>query len=212
MKKAFLWMFEMGVLQLLLLAALIVACCLTSGCALERADPAARSNRAIYTITVTAHGDSSTATAYISDGLMATADGEGFIDFKTLDAEAAKRQAALDGLFFIPFSGKHEKGRFTKASFTGLDLSHDRFHMARAVMEGVVFQILWFMEAFGTQPDEKKGITLFDLKIRSFLDAIKEGGVAPVPTSQILYNQAIIDGIAKSAAAGREVEIEIPEI
>ncbi|MBQ9806398.1 MAG: Gfo/Idh/MocA family oxidoreductase, partial [Clostridia bacterium] len=40
---------------------------------------------------------------------------------------------------------------------------------------------------------------LFDLKIRTFLDAIKEGGEAPVPSSQILYNQAIIDGIAKSA-------------
>jgi len=60
--------------------------------------------------------------------------------------------------------------------------------------------------------EEKKGISLFDLKIRSFLDAVKEGGAAPVPSSQILYNQAIIDGIAKSAAAGREVEIEIPEI
>ena len=59
---------------------------------------------------------------------------------------------------------------------------------------------------------EKKGISLFDLKIRSFLDAIKEGGTAPVPTSQILYNQAIIDGIAKSAKLGREIEIEIPEI
>jgi len=53
---------------------------------------------------------------------------------------------------------------------------------------------------------------LFDLKIRTFLDAIKEGGAAPVPSSQILYNQAIIDGIAKSAEAGREVEIVIPEI
>ncbi len=60
--------------------------------------------------------------------------------------------------------------------------------------------------------EEKKGISLFDLKIRSFVDAVKEGGAAPVPASQILYNQAIIDGIAKSAAAGREVEIEIPEI
>ena len=59
---------------------------------------------------------------------------------------------------------------------------------------------------------EKKGISLFDLKIRSFLDAIKEGGTAPVPTSQILYNQAIIDGIAKSAELGREIEINIPEI
>ena len=53
---------------------------------------------------------------------------------------------------------------------------------------------------------------LFDLKIRTFLDAIKENGTAPVPSSEILYNQAIIDGIAKSAKAGREVEIVIPEI
>lgn len=52
----------------------------------------------------------------------------------------------------------------------------------------------------------------FDLKIRTFLDACKNGDPAPVPSSQILYNQAIIDGIAKSAEAGREVEIVIPEI
>ena len=52
----------------------------------------------------------------------------------------------------------------------------------------------------------------FDKKIRSFLDAIKNGGTAPVPTSQILYNQAILDGIARSSNLGREVEIEIPEI
>ncbi len=53
---------------------------------------------------------------------------------------------------------------------------------------------------------------LFDLKIRTFLDAVKENGKAPVPASEVLYNQAIIDGIAKSAACGREVEIVIPEI
>ena len=53
---------------------------------------------------------------------------------------------------------------------------------------------------------------LFDLKIRTFLDACKNGTPAPVPSSQILYNQAIIDGIAKSAECGREVEIVIPEI
>ncbi len=53
---------------------------------------------------------------------------------------------------------------------------------------------------------------LFEMKVRSFLDAIKEGLPAPVPSSQILYNQAIIDGIGRSAALGREIEIEIPEI
>lgn len=54
--------------------------------------------------------------------------------------------------------------------------------------------------------------TNFDKKIRTFLDACKNGTPAPVPSSQILYNQAILDGIAKSADLGREVEIEIPEI
>lgn len=49
-------------------------------------------------------------------------------------------------------------------------------------------------------------------KIRFFIDAVKENGTAPVPSSQILYNQAIIDGIARSAKAGKEVEIVIPEI
>ena len=53
---------------------------------------------------------------------------------------------------------------------------------------------------------------LFYKKIRSFLDAVKYGRPAPVPTSQIIYNQAILDGIARSAELGREVEIEIPEI
>lgn len=52
----------------------------------------------------------------------------------------------------------------------------------------------------------------FYKKIRYFIDAVKEGGSAPVPSAQILYNQAIIDGIAKSAAAGKEIEINIPEI
>ena len=53
---------------------------------------------------------------------------------------------------------------------------------------------------------------LFYKKIRSFLDAVKYDLPAPVPTSQIIYNQAILDGIARSAELGREVEIEIPEI
>jgi len=52
---------------------------------------------------------------------------------------------------------------------------------------------------------------LFYEKIRSFLDAIKTGGTAPIPSSQIYYNQAIIDAIVKSAELGREIEIKLPE-
>lgn len=59
---------------------------------------------------------------------------------------------------------------------------------------------------------EHEGPGLFYIKIRSFLDAIRDGKPAPVPSSQILYNQAIIDHIVKSAEVGHEVEVVIPEV
>ncbi len=61
-------------------------------------------------------------------------------------------------------------------------------------------------------PIIRDGGDLFDKKIRSFLDAVKYGKPAPVPTSQIIYNQAILDGIARSAKLGKEVKIQIPKI
>ncbi len=56
------------------------------------------------------------------------------------------------------------------------------------------------------------GGDLFDKKIRSFLDAVKYNKPAPVPSSQIIYNQAILDGIARSAKLGKEVKIQVPKI
>ena len=53
---------------------------------------------------------------------------------------------------------------------------------------------------------------IFEKKIRSFINACKTSGRAPVPSSQILINEAIIDGINKSAQARKEIEIDIPEI
>ena len=53
---------------------------------------------------------------------------------------------------------------------------------------------------------------LWNRKIRSFLDAIHNGTEAPVPTSQIIFNQAILSGIQDSSECGHEVEINIPEI
>ena len=54
-------------------------------------------------------------------------------------------------------------------------------------------------------------VSNFDKKIRSFIDAVKTGAPSPVPTSQILYNQAILSGIADSHNAGKEIDIVIPE-
>lgn len=76
-----------------------------------------------------------------------------------------------------------------------------------------------YHEVAGTQVEtefpvieEPESPSLFDRKLRGFIEAIITKDAAPVPTSQILYNQAILDGIVRSARTGREIEIEIPEI
>ena len=64
-------------------------------------------------------------------------------------------------------------------------------------------------------PMIKSKESFFYKKLRSFLDEVKKPdgeGKAIVPTSEIIYNQAIIDGIVKSSELGKEIEIEIPEI
>ncbi|WP_318615693.1 Gfo/Idh/MocA family oxidoreductase [Sporosarcina sp. YIM B06819] len=61
-------------------------------------------------------------------------------------------------------------------------------------------------------PVEAHEINIFDAKVRDFVIAIKEGKPAPIPGEEILYNQAILDGILRSAEQGKEVEIHIPEL
>lgn len=53
---------------------------------------------------------------------------------------------------------------------------------------------------------------LFYKKLRSFINAVQTGGKAPVPSSEIVYNQAIIDAIVKSAESGHEMEVTVPEV
>ncbi len=76
----------------------------------------------------------------------------------------------------------------------------------------VLYQTIGGAMVETTIPILPSPIPLFDKKIRAFLNAINENGTAPIPSSQILYNQAIIDGIVKSAKLGHEIQVEIPEI
>ena len=89
---------------------------------------------------------------WLRKNMFADSDGS-LISYDQINRLVQQRRAAEDGLFFYPFSGRAslEKG-FQKGTFLGLDPSHDRFHMIRAVMEGVVFQTVWMLEAFNTRP------------------------------------------------------------
>lgn len=83
------------------------------------------------------------------------------LSYDAINEEVPNRKAAEEGLFFFPFSGYTENRKaFSKGSFIGLDLSHDRFDMTRAIMEGVAFQIKWMMEYFKAQPSPTEGLKL----------------------------------------------------
>lgn len=75
-----------------------------------------------------------------------------------------------------------------------------------------IYRSLAGNEVVTSIPEKRNEHDNFYSKIRLFIDAVKYNLPAPVPSAQIIYNQAIIDGIARSAACGREVTIEIPEI
>ncbi len=95
---------------------------------------------------------------WLRNNILAGEDGQ-VLDYGTINTKAAQVRAAEDGLFFYPFKGIYGEESFSKGAFVGMDLSHTRYHLARAIMEGVVFQILWIMEFFKTQPSSE-GLTL----------------------------------------------------
>lgn len=83
--------------------------------------------------------------------------------------------------------------------------------------DGGVGPLLLYQDFLGQQIEisiplkQNSGPGIFEKKVRAFVDAVHCGGTAPIPTDQILYNQAIIDGILRSSQLGREVEIVLPE-
>lgn len=83
--------------------------------------------------------------------------------------------------------------------------------------DGTVGEISIFTDTLGhltetVIPQKPSTPNRFEKKCRAFLDAVLTDGEAPIPADEILYNQAIIDGILRSSRLGHEVEIVIPEI
>ncbi|MHA6481903.1 Gfo/Idh/MocA family protein [Paenibacillus sp. strain BS8-2] len=83
------------------------------------------------------------------------------------------------------------------------------------VWDGQVGSMTLFHDLLGqhTQtplPRIEHNLDVFEEKVKDFVRALREGGAAPIPAKEILYNQAIIDGILRSSAAGKEVAIDLP--
>jgi len=67
-------------------------------------------------------------------------------EYMTLGRHVQQSPAGADGLLFFPLAGGHSGAIGThRGAFAGLSLSHTRGDMARAVMEGIAFELLWAM-------------------------------------------------------------------
>ncbi|BBI31847.1 Gfo/Idh/MocA family protein [Cohnella abietis] len=83
------------------------------------------------------------------------------------------------------------------------------------VWDGAVGSISLFHDEYGGHtetpiPLVEHKLNLFDEKVRDFAEAVRDCRPAPIPGEQILIQQAIIDGVLRSAEARREVSIELP--
>ena len=81
---------------------------------------------------------------------MLSPNGE-LLTYDEINEGAAQKDAGSGGMMFFPYFGgspfPQREGQ-ARGTFLGLTLSHDRFDMARAIMEGVCFQIVWVLEEF----------------------------------------------------------------
>lgn len=67
--------------------------------------------------------------------------------YDAVNAAAARSPAGARELLFYPLAGGHAAAIGTRrGGFVGLSLSHSRDDMARAVMEGIAFELRWAVE------------------------------------------------------------------
>ena len=95
----------------------------------------------------------------------------------------------------------------------GLKVKQPHLELWGGAWDGTVGEITLYHDMFGKPTstpvplENEEKSNLFFSKVRAFIDAVLTNGAAPIPTSQIIYNQAIIDGIIRSSQSGKEVDV-----
>jgi sugar (pentulose or hexulose) kinase len=105
--------------------------------------------------------------------LNVKSDGKDNIEsFEDIDKEAAGLMEKTAGLFFYPYfngSGVPHRDNKLKACFLGLGLEHDRYSMARAIMEGLAFELKEIIEYFESIGNRMDSLILLGGASRSLL-------------------------------------------
>ena len=115
------------------------------------------------------------------------------LDYAALEAEAATVRVGSDGLVFLPYlTGERSPhpDPLARGAFVGLTVTHDRRHLARAVLEGVAFGLrdgLEQMTATGlAAPDQIRasGGGIASATWRQILADVLQAEIATVATAE----------------------------
>jgi xylulokinase len=127
------------------------------------------------------------------------------VEFGELVAATGEVQAAMDGLYFLPYlTGERSPhvDPLARGAFVGLTMRHDRRHMTRAILEGVAFGLkdgLDLMIAAGTPAPSQiraSGGGIASPLWRQILADVLGAEIATVSTTEgAAYGAALLAGV-----------------
>lgn len=150
--------------------------------------------------------------------------------YDLINAAAASAPPGSDKLIFLPWlSGERAPvlDHYARGGFVGLSMSHNKNHVARAVMEGVAYHLRWICEAMervGFQIEAFNGIgggcnsavwvqIISDVTgrpvhvVKNHLEAGAAGAALAVAVGLGLY--ASMDAVDELVTIGREVQPDV---
>ena len=126
-------------------------------------------------------------------------------DFEELNKEAAQRREKAKELFFYPYLAGANYPIWNlnaRGAFTGLALEHDRFDMARAIMEGVAFGVRKSIADFEANGYDIKQIIMMGGASKSPMWCQMIASVTGVPILKLDQSDVCAAGAAMIAACG----------
>lgn len=120
------------------------------------------------------------------------------LSLKEIDEGAAQCPAGSNGALFYPYitpATYPPEAEGCPSTLLGLTITQDGFAVARAVMEGVVYQVLWMLEAFGERPEGGLVLTGGAAKSALWTQILADAAGVPV----------LVPGIADTACVGAAV-------
>ncbi|MGD0944376.1 MAG: FGGY-family carbohydrate kinase [Acidimicrobiales bacterium] len=148
----------------------------------------------------------------LGEEARAAADKRGVTVEKYLDLEAAKVPAGSDGLMVILDWLAPTEAPFKKGAILGFDVRHDRFHVYRAILEGIALTIYRCGMAMGKETGEtydrlviSGGGSNSEVFVQIFAD------VFGIPAVRSKMNNAAGLGSAICAAVGQDLYVSWDE-